>query len=379
RSSSPPVQPPPRSRPAIDWLSRDPSGALVLPDRVSVRLPAQAEGQSPRVVELALEDYVEGVVAAELAIWSAEPAELEAQAIAARTYAASTLAKRRKGAQSSALEAGVMDQAYRGAYDGSGSAAAQKVAERLRTAIARTRGMVLVRRNRLEETRYHASCGGHTARFFDVFQQEAMDYGAVGPGAHPCAPCARRAKEEQARGGPAETRPLSWITVLDQKALTRLGKELGLRAPVRVIRPISKDAAGRWLGVHVGIAPSSTSLLRSLRDARPYIGSYSGEPRPPISAESRQDFAVVSFDRIRAIVGYDVLKSAMIDAAVWSSPAGSADGPALHLQGRGRGHGVGLCQEGARDMARAGRTAEEILTHYYAGSTIERLREVPVP
>lgn len=37
------------------------------------------------------------------------------------------------------------------------------------------------------------------------------------------------------------------------------------------------------------------------------------------------------------------------------------------LHGRGFGHGVGLCQEGAMNMARKGKTAEEILHFYYSG------------
>ena len=35
-----------------------------------------------------------------------------------------------------------------------------------------------------------------------------------------------------------------------------------------------------------------------------------------------------------------------------------------------KGHGVGMCQEGARAMAERGATADEILTHYYAGVAI---------
>ncbi|NLW50069.1 MAG: SpoIID/LytB domain-containing protein [Candidatus Brocadiaceae bacterium] len=42
------------------------------------------------------------------------------------------------------------------------------------------------------------------------------------------------------------------------------------------------------------------------------------------------------------------------------------------LQGRGYGHGVGLCQWGARGMARAGHTWQEILQHYYPGALVCR-------
>ncbi len=38
--------------------------------------------------------------------------------------------------------------------------------------------------------------------------------------------------------------------------------------------------------------------------------------------------------------------------------------------GRGWGHGVGLCQNGAYGMALAGRTYDQILRHYYTGIDI---------
>lgn len=40
-------------------------------------------------------------------------------------------------------------------------------------------------------------------------------------------------------------------------------------------------------------------------------------------------------------------------------------------QGRGWGHGAGMCQCGAQGMARQGKTAREILQYYYAGSRIK--------
>jgi stage II sporulation protein D len=42
------------------------------------------------------------------------------------------------------------------------------------------------------------------------------------------------------------------------------------------------------------------------------------------------------------------------------------------FHGRGYGHGVGLCQVGAFGMARAGRSYEEILKHYYQGVEIRK-------
>jgi stage II sporulation protein D len=44
----------------------------------------------------------------------------------------------------------------------------------------------------------------------------------------------------------------------------------------------------------------------------------------------------------------------------------------VHFLGRGWGHGVGLCQNGAYGMARAGMTFDRILGHYYTGIEIIR-------
>jgi stage II sporulation protein D len=42
----------------------------------------------------------------------------------------------------------------------------------------------------------------------------------------------------------------------------------------------------------------------------------------------------------------------------------------LHFEGRGYGHGVGLCQAGAVEMARAGHSAAEILNFYFPGTSV---------
>lgn len=48
------------------------------------------------------------------------------------------------------------------------------------------------------------------------------------------------------------------------------------------------------------------------------------------------------------------------------------DGDHLTLDGSGWGHGVGLCQIGAAVMAAKGYSFDQILLHYYPGSTLER-------
>jgi len=43
------------------------------------------------------------------------------------------------------------------------------------------------------------------------------------------------------------------------------------------------------------------------------------------------------------------------------------------VEGRGFGHGVGMCQYGAEGQARRGRRAGGILNYYYPGSKLVRV------
>jgi stage II sporulation protein D len=63
------------------------------------------------------------------------------------------------------------------------------------------------------------------------------------------------------------------------------------------------------------------------------------------------------------------------------APRAATPGEAVFvLTGRGYGHGVGMSQYGAFGMAKEGRTYEEILSHYYTGTTLGKAprREVRV-
>jgi SpoIID/LytB domain protein len=50
--------------------------------------------------------------------------------------------------------------------------------------------------------------------------------------------------------------------------------------------------------------------------------------------------------------------------------ASSDEWTTLRIEGRGWGHGVGLCQIGAAVMASEGYGYKEILEHYYPGSSL---------
>ena len=59
---------------------------------------------------------------------------------------------------------------------------------------------------------------------------------------------------------------------------------------------------------------------------------------------------------------YFNLKSAWFDVSV--------DGGTVRLSGRGYGHGIGMCQEGAMRMAEEGKKAQEIINFYFKGTRI---------
>ena len=65
-------------------------------------------------------------------------------------------------------------------------------------------------------------------------------------------------------------------------------------------------------------------------------------------------------------VGPDVVRSTRFDVKL--------DGAKMLLTGTGWGHGVGLCQDGACGMAKAGYGAFDILRHYYYGVILDKMR-----
>jgi len=59
-------------------------------------------------------------------------------------------------------------------------------------------------------------------------------------------------------------------------------------------------------------------------------------------------------------------------AMVIIEPASGNAAAGYTFKGGGRGHGVGMCQHGARGMAAAGRGFEAIVARYFQGAAVER-------
>jgi stage II sporulation protein D len=71
----------------------------------------------------------------------------------------------------------------------------------------------------------------------------------------------------------------------------------------------------------------------------------------------------------RRMVGYETLRSTLFAVVV--------DRGWARFSGRGYGHGVGMCQWGAKAMAEQGHTARQILEFYYPGTTFGVLEAAP--
>ncbi|MCX5867851.1 MAG: SpoIID/LytB domain-containing protein, partial [Proteobacteria bacterium] len=71
-----------------------------------------------------------------------------------------------------------------------------------------------------------------------------------------------------------------------------------------------------------------------------------------------------SGEELRRLLGYDNLKSTnfRVESTV----------DELKFSGSGSGHGVGMCQWGAKGMADKGYNYRQILSHFYQGVQIER-------
>jgi stage II sporulation protein D len=112
---------------------------------------------------------------------------------------------------------------------------------------------------------------------------------------------------------------------------------------------------------------------------RPYAGSIGQilDVRPSLTGESgravrmeligSRSATTVNGYKFRGALG---LRDTLFTITRAMSPDGKIE--SFTFQGRGWGHGVGLCQVGAYGMARTGRTWEEILKTYYQGVEIRK-------
>ena len=76
----------------------------------------------------------------------------------------------------------------------------------------------------------------------------------------------------------------------------------------------------------------------------------------------------VSAPAFRIAIGSTKMRSCLLESI-------RVEDGQVRMRGKGYGHGVGMSQWGAYAMAKGGKTAQEIVMHYFAGVTLDKAWE----
>ncbi len=304
-----------------------------------------------------LERYLEGVVNAEFnSSWASQA--VEAQIIAARTYALFQMAAIRKDrGRVFDVESTQKDQVYLGL---------DRVDAKASELVARTRGLVMVpKTGKIEPIKafYHASCGGRTQAARELF---GADYKGM-PRGVPCPFCSGSPSYEwEYRLSFAELQKKLWNGIEKDPANRKFWPAAYLTNPDRWVlwevrarkknRPVQKSPIGSL------IAEANAAEERGR------------------SEERVEDLEFHFLDRENNDKRLKVSMNAYT-ARNWLDPARlkstwfhlNTQGRLALFRGKGSGHGVGMCQWGAKKMGERGFTRDQILLHYYPGVKIARI------
>ena len=279
------------------------------------------------VNRIGLEQYLQGVVGAEMGRRApGEEEALKAQAVVSRTYAIRN--QSRGSVRGFDLAADISAQVYSGVMNENPMAIA---------AVEATRGEVLTFNGEPIEAFYSSTCGGRTedgpAAFVGAdrpYLQSSADVDATG-----IAWCAISPRFE-------------WREQWEGKAFTAT---------------IRRTLAAEGL---------STARATDLREIRVLDRSRSGRIAT-LELSGREGRTVVTGQAIRRVLSPPAggwLRST--DFTVRLSRRGSRI-EQVEIEGRGYGHGVGMCQWGAIGRARAGHHYDTILMSYFPGTTLHRM------
>lgn len=276
-------------------------------------IEVKAEKGALKIVNtLGLDKYIASVVSAEVGDLS----HLEAykvQAVAARTYTIKNMRNHvREGCN-------LCDSTHCQLFTGFSS-----VKEKAQEAADFTRNEVVTYKGELISTFYHAICGGRT---------EAVGY--VWPSVHkPYLVSIKDGPEGSPYCAIAPT--FNWKTRISVKAVNRIARSLKWIKPAEEIRKITVPERGvSKRAVTVEFETAGRKVRIAATDFYQGVGRRAG------------------WNAVRSTLFYvNSTKDYII------------------LEGKGYGHGVGMCQWGAEGMARQGFKYREILRHYYPGTDI---------
>lgn len=265
--------------------------------------------KNERLTEMDLETYVAGVVAGEMK--NDWPMEaLKAQAILARTFTLKFCGDKKSKYKGADISTDVKEAQ---AYD------ADSVNDRVKQAVRETRGMVMAYDGAYPYAWFHAHAGGMTE-----LPTVALDYDRADPA------YLTPVKSTESDRAPADVK--RWTAAFTLKEVAKACADAGLKLGGGEIESVGlgeKGASGR-----------AKTLLVNGRS--------------------------VSAPSFRIQIGANRLKSTLIDSV------SVADGR-VTFTGRGFGHGVGMSQWGAYEMAERGDNAEGIIRHYFRDVGIVKL------
>ncbi len=270
-----------------------------------------------------IEAYLPGVVAGELfSHWHLQTKA--AQAIAARSFACSENAYF-TGRRSYDVTDTAQSQMYIGAVEH----------KETRQAVAMTRGMVIEYKDKLVPGYYSSCCGGTAARAIDVIGEHE---------ANNVAPLDGRVGEDVC----INEKVANWTVKRPLQTLTRRLIAYGTKYKREELSGLAEINSITITRTNQHQRPTHFTIIDKV--------NHSAE----LSAESFMRAANYSGQGLNAPA--EPLQSSFVNVQIADSQ--------VTFQGKGLGHGVGLCQYGAEQLARNGKDYREIIDWYYPGTKI---------
>jgi stage II sporulation protein D len=310
---------PEANSPFVVWNGKRYRGELVITATDSGRLV---------VNRLSMDDYLRGVVGPEIGNRTvAEFAAIQAQAVAARTYAY----KRLTDAPSFDLYATVQDQVY-GGVD-----AENRLAD---SAIITTADIVVTYQGQPIRTPYSSTCGGSTAAVSEVWYKEPDE-----PYLRPVSD--RIPGSDRFYCDPSPR--FSWTQSFDAT---------GLRAVME-----------KYLAAYTNAPKAGVGRITDIRE----LGKTPSGRVAALEVRTDSGSYTLRANDIRFVLRDP--KGAILNSTNFNFTKEHSGGEVsrLSVSGRGYGHGIGMCQWGAIGRARAGQDYRTILETYYRGTTVGRI------
>lgn len=339
------------------------------------------DGKQLQVINrLPLETYLSSVVGSEMS--GTAPLEfLKAHAVISRSWALRRMKRKSRSASSGSSPVEPTDEGtilrWTGAEIHQGfDVCAEDHCQRYRgilgetasnpeRAVQETRGEVLTHEDEICDTRYCKCCGGMTENFSTAWDDRDIPYLSALPDNDRSPPgfCFPLSEEENAR---------AWITGSPEAFCNPRNREL-LEAVLSEGDRRTTDFF-RWQTVYSQeeickiVTEKTGAHLGWIRDLLPLERGASGRIIRLRIVGTDQTLTVGKELEIRRVLSSTHLYSS---AFVIMRELGRDGIPRnFRLIGAGWGHGVGLCQIGAAVMATRGKTYQEIIRHYFPGTSL---------